>query len=232
MSRSSERVLVGTLLLFAALGSVSSARQTSTTTEKRRSRSLPSTATLWWCGRPPARRNTSFPTRSASRPLGRALGSRASARHERHGHDHHDDDRDAGDGDGSQAGDRDAGDGEFGDRSRRERHPHVLGRRHQQAEHHDSSRWQAGRAWRSARGRPPDGDRRHRGAAEGDDRAGRQGIDRGGECSCAGPTAAGSGSDTEGCASRELASDCYFSRARRRPHPRQCPRLATRAAAA
>ena len=35
MSRSSERVLVGTLLMFAALGSVSSARQTSTTTENR-----------------------------------------------------------------------------------------------------------------------------------------------------------------------------------------------------
>jgi len=35
MSRSSERVLVGTLVMFAALGSVSSARQTSTTTENR-----------------------------------------------------------------------------------------------------------------------------------------------------------------------------------------------------
>ena len=35
MSRSSERVLVGTLLMFAALGSVSSARQSSTTTENR-----------------------------------------------------------------------------------------------------------------------------------------------------------------------------------------------------
>ena len=35
MSRSSERVLVGTLFMFAALGSVSSARQTSTTTEAR-----------------------------------------------------------------------------------------------------------------------------------------------------------------------------------------------------
>ena len=35
MSRSSERVLVVTLLTFAALGSVSSARQTSTTTEAR-----------------------------------------------------------------------------------------------------------------------------------------------------------------------------------------------------
>jgi hypothetical protein len=35
MLRSSERVLVGTLLLFAALGSVSSARQTSTNTETK-----------------------------------------------------------------------------------------------------------------------------------------------------------------------------------------------------
>ena len=182
MSRSIERVLVGTLLTFAALGGVSSARQTTTTTESRQFEVVAVNGNAPVVREAAGTQEYIVPDTFRFTTGGKQLSvHELSARHDWHRHDHHDDDRDAGDGDGSQAGDRDAGDGEFGDRARRERHPHVLRRRHQQATHHDSSRWQAGRARRPARGRSADGDRRHRRAAEGDDRAGREGIDRGGE---------------------------------------------------
>ena len=217
MSRNVPRVPVGTLLTFAALVSVLSARQTSTTTETKKFEVVAVNGNALVVREDAGTMEYIVPDTFRFTTGGKSLSvHELTARHEGHGHNHHDDHRDASDGDGSQAGDGDASDWQFGGRARRERHPHVLGRRHQQAAHYDSSRWQAGRAWRSARGRSADGDRRHRGAAKGDDRAGREGIDRGSECSrsvCTVPdVSSAAGSGTEAGASRDLASDCLSSR--------------------